>query len=83
MKDVMPEPARTRAHQINPYPLHEHALKVNLRPLVDRLLSHWPGNIIGSGQLRAYYGKYTEDQRQDHRFWYALTFGLWLDRHFS
>jgi len=83
MQGIMPEEARARACQINPYPLHEHALKVDLRPLIERLLSGWPGNIVDSKQLRRYYQSFCTDQEKDFHFWYALTFGLWLDRHFS
>jgi asparagine synthase (glutamine-hydrolysing) len=83
MHDIMPEAARSRAHQINPYPLHQHALKVDLRPLIERLLLDLPGNIVDTEKLEEYYQLFCTDQKEDHRFWHTLSFELWLKKHFS
>ena len=87
MDGLMPEPARTRAQKVDPHPLQDHALKEQVRPVIEKLLSEWPAehepDLVDPHRLRRYYEQYRADREEDHRFWYALTFGLWLDQHFS
>jgi hypothetical protein len=75
----MPESARLKAQKINPYPLHERALKDDLQVLINHVLGNWSGpGVVDPSRLRTYYERFRSGTAKDNRFWYTLTLGLWL-----
>lgn len=88
MRGLMPEAARTAARKIDPSPLYAHALKVTLSPLIQDVLSNMH-SVSGTEQmppvnisrLHDYYKMHQKGNDEDDRFWYTLTFAMWLQQH--
>jgi len=81
MRGVMPPNVLQASRKVNPYPLHERALKAHLRDLVSVVLST-PSleKYIDEKRLQSHYGQFQQGQELDVRFWFAVTFALWLYR---
>lgn len=89
LREIIPEEARRGLRKIDPYPLYEHALKVDLRSLIeelycDRSRSQEKGHPrIDVDALCTYLENYGAGGAEDPRVWYTITFGMWLQHHHS
>jgi len=82
MDGIMPdEETRRSARKIDPSPLYHHALIDHANKVINRIVlsEHYVREMVDEEALRSYYRAYSNGQVQDHRFWYALTLGLWTN----
>jgi len=84
MKNIMPEAVRERAGKVNPYPLHRKELKESLFALARGLtIKHsFLNSAINPRVFRKCCRAYQNGRREDNRFWYTLTLGVWIQKHF-
>lgn len=89
LRGLLPEEVRTRLRKVDPYPLYEHALKVDLRSLIEDVYStNRPSETRGdhrvdAAAIRTYLQDYGVGGAEDARFWYTLTLEFWLQRYHS
>jgi asparagine synthase (glutamine-hydrolysing) len=81
MDGIMPdEDTRRNARKIDPSPLYRRALKAHADKVINHIMSFQQHvqKTVDEKALRSYYRAYTNGEAKDHRFWYALTYGLWM-----
>lgn len=85
MEHIMPESARKNAEKVNPCPLHRRELEDRLFALARDVITRHPfmEAAVDPAVFRKCCRSYENGDREDHRFWYTLTLGLWLQRHVS
>lgn len=84
MVGLMPEDVRQDAHKIDPSPLYHRGLKAHAGGLLNQAFganSCFGELVIEETAIKAYFNKYCNGEVEDHRFWYTLTFGLWINSH--
>jgi len=85
MERVMPDAARKAAEKISPYPLHRRELEDHLFPLACDIITRHPflKAAVDADGFRAHCRSCQDGKQEDHRFWYTLTLGVWLQKYFS